>query len=131
MYIVWTDATLRPKVARVRISTQVEIDSVHIDATDYTAKADDHNRFSIAVTSDGYIHIVGDMHHYNQFGGSILCDLGTNANPSGPDDPATIYQRSLHCGMPVRYHRGEIMHWISNVPWSITDGFTWVGEIQT
>lgn len=59
-YAVFTDAQRRPRVVKLRDgNAQVEF----LAGTGYQAGTDHgHNKFSIGIDPDGYIHVVGDMH---------------------------------------------------------------------
>ncbi|NOR76053.1 MAG: hypothetical protein GQ525_12975, partial [Draconibacterium sp.] len=66
-----------------------------------------HNRFSIGIDEQGYIHVLGDMHHGN---------LGSKRNVSA-DNP-----------LPARFNGsiGDQMYWVSDRPEDISS-FTFVG----
>lgn len=97
-YLVWVDLNNRPMVTQQKCDRTLI--TVPLDPNpDYTALPDGHNRFSMGIDKNGYIHIAGDMHFYP-----------TN----------TSY-------LPVRYQDQTIMYWISNVPYDITKGFTFAG----
>ena len=65
-FVVVPDAALRPMV------TQIDADgkttSVPLDPRpDYHAASDGHNRFTMGIDPDGYLHIAGDMHGYAEW----------------------------------------------------------------
>ena len=97
-FVVVPDATFRPLV------TQIEADgkttTVPLDPNpDYRALADGHNRFTMGIDKNGYLHIAGDMHGYAEW--------------------ATTYI--------ARYQHQNMMYWRSNRPLDVTGGFTFVG----
>lgn len=78
----------------------------------YRAFNDGHHRFSLSIDKEGYIHIIGDMHH--GAGGSGKGGSG-RINTDNP--------------LPNRFHDayGEQMYWISNEPEDISE-FTFIGN---
>ncbi len=97
-FVVMPDAALRPMV------TQIDADgkttTVPLDPRpDYHATSDGHNRFTMGIDPDGYLHIAGDMHGYAEW--------------------ATTYI--------ARYQYQNMMYWRSNRPLDVTGGFTFAG----
>ncbi|MFC1713924.1 BNR-4 repeat-containing protein [Candidatus Poribacteria bacterium] len=104
-YLVFRDPDRRPKVVRRDIA-KGEVDVIFLDNETpiYYASVDGHNKYSLGIDRDGFIHIVGDMH-----------------NHSKRDQPH----------LPARYQNSRIPYWVSNKPYSITDGFTFKGYGST
>jgi hypothetical protein len=97
-FVVVPDATLRPLVTQ--IDADGKITTVPLDPLpDYHACADGHNRFTLGIDKDGYLHIAGDMHGYAEW--------------------ATTYI--------ARYQYQNMMYWRSNRPLDVTGGFTFTG----
>ena len=59
-YFVYVDADLKPHVGALDEQDSVQEQLLE---SDYKAVDDGHNEFSIALDSQGFIHIVGDMHN--------------------------------------------------------------------
>ncbi|MBN1675687.1 MAG: BNR-4 repeat-containing protein [Kiritimatiellae bacterium] len=104
-YLVFRDPDRRPKVVRrVIASGQVEVVFLDNESPTYYASEDGHNKYSLGIDRDGYIHIVGDMH-----------------NHSSRDQPH----------LPARYQNCRIPYWVSTKPHSIAGGFTFRGYGST
>lgn len=97
-YVVYTDPERRPMVARIQGN---EKSCAHIDPNDdYQARDDGHHRFSLGIDNDGYIHVMGDMHHH----------------PTSNVDH-----------LPERYKGTAAMYWVSKRPRDITE-FEFMGD---
>jgi hypothetical protein len=97
-FVVVPDASLRPLVTQIDAdgkTTTVPLDPL----PDYHAASDGHNRFTMGIDRDGYLHIAGDMHGYAEW--------------------ATTYI--------ARYQYQNMMYWRSNRPLDVTGGFTFAG----
>ena len=97
-FVVVPDVNLRPMV------TQIEADgkiiTVPLDpGPDYLASSDGHNRFTMGIDEDGYLHIAGDMHGYAEWAGTYV----------------------------ARYQYQNMMYWKSNKALDVTAGFTFAG----
>jgi uncharacterized protein (DUF1501 family) len=94
-------------------SSDITTEFLDKDTNDIYYKYDDpHHRFDLEIDKNGYIHVIGDMHHgsgQSGKGGSFRQDT---ANPI-PDRFASEY--------------GEQMYWISDNPEDISS-FTFVGN---
>jgi hypothetical protein len=99
-FFVTPDVTLRPMVTEIDDSTG-KITTVYLDSQkpDYHASTDGHNRFTLGIDPDGYIHVTGDMHGYAEW--------------------ASVYVE--------RYQYQNMMYWKSNKPLDVTGGFTFAG----
>jgi hypothetical protein len=101
-FVVAPDVNLRPMVTQ--IDANGKITTVPLDANpDYTASSDGHNRFTLGIDKDGYLHVTGDMHGYAWW--------------------ATTYV--------ARYQRQNMMYWRSNKPLDVTGGFTFAGGLNS
>jgi hypothetical protein len=101
-YLVQLDAKYRPWITQV---TNGKTTTVPLDVqTDYMVQADGHNRFSIGVDKNGYVHVTGDMHHYS------------------------VYSTGVVTPYPTRYQKQIILYWKSNKPNDVTGGFTFRGD---
>jgi len=103
IYFVWTDANNRPwltKIAKDQSKENYPLDT----GTDYTARPDGHNRFSLGIDKNGYVHVTGDMHNYTD---------------------STTEQNGL--AYPQRYQKQTILYWVSRKPENIRDGFAFAG----
>ena len=100
-FVVVPDATLRPLVTQIDAdgkTTTIPLDPL----PDYRAAADGHNRFTMGIDKNGYLHIAGDMHGYAEW--------------------ATTYI--------ARYQYQNMMYWRSNRPLDVTGGFTFAGGAE-
>ena len=95
-YFIWCDGNYRPFLTKITGSTVVT--SPLDPDPEYTALADGHNKFSLGIDKEGYIHVTGDMHNY------------PSTNPH----------------YPPRYNGKKVMYWVSDQPESIS-GFTFRG----
>jgi regulation of enolase protein 1 (concanavalin A-like superfamily) len=103
-YFVWVDANYRPWLTKVVNGTPI---LSPLDAnSDYKAQPDGHHRFSLGIDTDGYIHVVGDMHNYSQYTDRAI-------NP-----------------YPARYQKQAILYWKSNKPEDIS-AFTFAGGLNS
>jgi hypothetical protein len=97
-FVVVPDAELRPKVTQIEADGRIT--TVPLDpGPDYRASADGHNRFTMGIDPDGYLHIAGDMHGYAPWADTYV----------------------------ERYQRQDMMYWRSNRPLDVTGGFTFCG----
>ena len=96
IYFVWVDSQLRPKVAMIK-GGNVSTAYLHSDVN-YKVYDDSHHKFSIGIDKNGYLHIVGDMHHY---------------------------PRTKTTWLPLQGKR--ILYWVSKNPESISS-FEFVGD---
>ncbi|HEX3132137.1 MAG TPA: BNR-4 repeat-containing protein, partial [Planctomycetota bacterium] len=97
-FVVVFDVGLRPMVTQIDAdgkSTTVPLDP----GADYAALADGHNRFTINIDPDGYLHISGDMHGYAWWASTYV----------------------------ERYQYQDMMYWRSNKPLDVSSGFTFCG----
>lgn len=97
-FVVVPDVELRPMV------TQIDADgkttTVPLDPNpDYRALSDGHNRFTMGIDPDGYLHISGDMHGYAWWASTYV----------------------------ERYQYQDMMYWRSNKPLDVSGGFTFCG----
>lgn len=99
-FVVVPDVNLRPMVTQ--IDRDGKVTTVPLDPNpDYLASTDGHNRFTMGIDKEGYIHIAGDMHGYAWW--------------------ATTYV--------ARYQYQNMMYWRSNKPLDVTGGFTFTGGL--
>ena len=106
-FIVFRDDKLHPWVTE--IPDGGEASAVLLDPADagnprkqYVAQyRDPQHSYSIGIDKKGYLHIAGDMHGY-----------------PGSNDRF----------LPGRYYRKIILYWKSNSPYTVKDGFTFVGN---
>lgn len=104
-YFVWVDANDYPQVTR--ISSTGVVQTVRLDLDDsYEVYPDGHHTFSLGIDSDGYVHVVGDMHNFDPL-------------ISGSNIPDYL----------DRFDNANIMYWVSdtNNPQS-TLTFSFVGD---
>ena len=105
-FAIFRDDKLRPIVAEIpdgSEGTSVRLDPSGAGSprTEYVSQSRDAQQcYSLGLDKKGYIHVTGDMHGY-----------------PGANDRF----------MPPRYAKKIIVYWISNKPYSIQDGFTFVG----
>ncbi len=90
-YFIWEDEDFRPYITKI---TNGNVDTRPLDPTpDYHALPNDgHNRFSIGVDENGYLHVAGDMHNY-------------------PGNQSHL---------PERYQNKENLYWVSDSPEDIS-----------
>jgi hypothetical protein len=101
-FAVVPDLKLRPMVTQ--IDQDGKVTTVPLDPNpDYMALTDGHNRFTMGIDKEGYIHITGDMHGYAWW--------------------ATTYVG--------RYQRQNMMYWRSNKALDVTGGFTFTGGLDS
>jgi hypothetical protein len=101
-FVVVPDVSLRPLVTQIDAAGKVT--TVPLDPNpDYTVLSDGHNRFTMGIDKDGYLHVAGDMHGYAWW--------------------ATTYV--------ARYQRQNMMYWRSNKPLDVTGGFTFAGGLTS
>ena len=101
-FVVVPDLELRPMVSEIDSSGKVT--TVPLDAEpDYKASTDGHNRFTMGIDKDGYIHIAGDMHGYAPWADTYV----------------------------ARYQRQNILYWKSNKALDVTGGFTYAGALNS
>ncbi|MDR3646924.1 MAG: BNR-4 repeat-containing protein [Candidatus Babeliales bacterium] len=101
-YLVYVDNNFRPLV--IQKSCNLTEVTVPLDPNpDYVAQADGHNRYSMGIDKNGYLHITGDMHFY-------------------PVEAQIL---------PDRYKNQQILYWVSNAPYDITKGFTFAGGLNS
>jgi hypothetical protein len=100
-YFVWTDSTNRPWVTKINnlVPETAPLDT----GADYVAQPDAHHLYSMGIDKNGYIHIAGDMHYYDE-------DTVAVINP-----------------YPLRYQKQTILYWKSKLPMSVTGGFAFTG----
>jgi hypothetical protein len=99
-YAIWTDNDNRPRVAKIKDGeAQVEF---LVKNPNYHQREDGHNKFSLGIDKDGYIHVAGDMHHF-------------------PKDNID------HLSEP--YKSADCMYWVSEKPEDITK-FVFLGKDQ-
>ena len=97
-FVVVPDLSLRPMVTQIDAdgkTTTVPLDP----GADYTALSDGHNRFTMGIDPEGYLHISGDMHGY-------------------------VWWSSVYV---ERYQYQDMMYWRSNKPLDVSGGFTFCG----
>jgi hypothetical protein len=109
IYAVSYDSARRPYLHKVDEDTE-RCERGPLDRNEkdvYRAYADGHHLFSIGIDRDGYIHVLGDMHH----GG----------------DP--WYRRKSDNPLPKRFHgsHGGQMYWVSDRPEDISR-FSFMGK---
>ena len=101
-FVVVPDAKLRPMVTE--IDSTGKITTVPLDAgPDYLASTDGHNRFTMGIDKDGYLHIAGDMHGYAWWASTYV----------------------------ARYQYQNMMYWKSNKSLDVTGGFTFAGGLNS
>ncbi len=115
IYIFSLDSIRRPYINKIdeTNSSKIETALLDIDENDiYRVYDDGHHRFSLGIDEDGYIHVIGDMHHGSG---------DTGAGGSGRIDSDNP--------LPVRFHGayGGQMYWVSDNPEDISS-FTFVGK---
>jgi hypothetical protein len=98
-FLVLPDVDLRPMITEVDDKTGRVI-VAPLDANpNYKAFPEGHQRFTLGIDPDGYLHVMGDMHGYND---------GWNRYVE-------------------RYNGQNILYWRSNKPLDVTGGFTFCG----
>jgi hypothetical protein len=98
-YFVWADTEGRPWVTKIKNGVN---QTVPLDPNpDYKALKDGHNRFTMGIDKQGFIHISGDMHNYT-------------------------YQ-TTDTRYPVRYRNQGMLYWKSKQPENVNAGFDFVG----
>lgn len=101
-FVVCPDVKFRPWV--VQIDRAGAVTSVPLDSNpDYTVLTDGHNRFTMGIDKNGYLHVMGDMHGYAPWAGTYV----------------------------ARYQRQSIMYWKSNKALDVTGGFTFCGGLDS
>lgn len=98
-FLVMPDRELHPLVTEIDESTGKTTTVLLDQNPDYKAFPDGHQRFTLGIDPDGYLHIAGDMHGY------------TNG-----------WTRYVE-----RYVGQNMMYWRSNRPLDVTGGFTFTG----
>ena len=103
-YFIYMDALRRPIIGKI---ADGEAFTNRLDKNDeepYYVQDDGHNKFSIGVDREGYIHIIGDMHHYGAQTSQVYVDrykdYHSSQNPEG---------------------KNNIMYWVSENPEDITN----------
>ena len=103
-FVVVPDGDLRPLVTEINDATGETI-TVPLDPNpNYRAFADGHNRFTMGIDPDGFLHIAGDMHGYAEFSSSTFVE---------------------------RYQHQNMMYWRSNKALDVTGGFTFTGGAKS
>ena len=98
-FVVVPDVKLRPMVTEID-DTSGKVTTVPLDpGPDYLASTDGHNRFTMGIDKDGYLHIAGDMHGYAIWASTYV----------------------------ERYQYQNMMYWRSNKALDVTGGFTFSG----
>ncbi len=110
IYVFSMDAIRRPYINKIDENNSSIIETALLDTCEsdiYRVFDDGHHRFDIGIDEQGYIHIIGDMHHGN---------LGSKRDVS-IDNP-----------LPERFvgSFGDQMYWISDRPEDISS-FSFVG----
>jgi hypothetical protein len=105
----------RPYLNKIDENNANNIETRLLDTNDidvYSKFDDPHHRFAIDIDKDGYIHVIGDLHH--GAGGS---------GKGGSQRYATANY------LPTRFHNGygEQMYWISENPEDISS-FIFIGD---
>lgn len=65
-YFIWITKDRRPKVGKI---DNGNLSTAYLDKDEsevYQTSLDGHNKYSIGVDQEGYIHIAGDMHNYHE-----------------------------------------------------------------
>jgi len=100
-FLIWRTDKLHPMVTECPDGgsepTSVLLDP---DPKYFAQYRDMHHSYSMGIDKKGYIHITGDMHGY-----------------PGSNDRF----------MPRQYRNKQILYWKSNSPYTVKDGFTFVG----
>ena len=104
-YVVWVDGGRRPWVTKV--TNGVPVSAPLDNGTDFTVEPDGHCGFSIGIDKNGYLHITGGMHNYDEWQTSA----GT-------------------VPYPARYQGQRILYWKSAQPQSVSSGFTFAGGLN-
>jgi hypothetical protein len=102
-FVVCPDVHLRPVVTQ--IDRQGKVTSVFLDPETnpvYTATPDGHNRFTMGIDKNGYLHVMGDMHGYAPWASTYV----------------------------ARYQRQSILYWKSNKALEVTGGFSFCGGLN-
>ncbi len=115
-FYVVVDTSHRPRVTHIKPDNSVvrvyldrEVNSGNQTNNVYLAFPDPHNRFSLGIDPNGYVHITGDMHNFG----------------------AKQYDERLpKFQYPERYDdkKGAVMlYWRSAKPWDLSGGFEFLG----
>ena len=100
-FVVVPDVQLRPMVTQ--IDRDGAVTTVPLDpGSDYLASTDGHNRFTMGIDPDGYLHIIGDMHGYAWWASTYV----------------------------ERYQYQNLLYWKSNRPLDVSGGFTFAGGVD-
>ncbi len=126
IYIFSLDEIRRPYISKIDETNSNKIETFLLDTDEnnesdiYRIFNDGHHRFSLGVDEDGYIHVIGDMHH-----GSGDTGAGGSSRMEKDEDNDSIIDNPL----PERFHGayGGQMYWISDNPEDISS-FTFVGK---
>ncbi len=115
IYVFSLDDIRRPYINKIDEADSKKIETALLDTDEediYCVYDDGHHRFSIGIDEDGYIHVIGDMHH-----GSGDTGAGGSSRMES-DNP-----------LPERFHGayGGQMYWVSDNPEDISS-FTFVGK---
>ena len=98
-FVVVPDVKLRPMVTEIDDASG-KVTTVPLDpGPDYLASTDGHNRFTMGIDKDGYLHVAGDMHGYARWASTYV----------------------------ERYQYQNMMYWRSNKALDVTGGFTFSG----
>ncbi|HEY3322402.1 MAG TPA: BNR-4 repeat-containing protein [Planctomycetota bacterium] len=101
-FVVVPDVDLRPMVTEIDRTGKVT--TVPLDLNpDYKVLSDGHNRFTMGIDRDGYLHIAGDMHGYAGWASTYV----------------------------ARYQYQNMMYWKSNKALDVTGGFTFAGGLDS
>lgn len=84
----------------------------------YTSVNDSHHNWSIGIDSDGYLHVMGDMHNY-PYGPSPVTACGSTT-PAGSAESSSTY-------LPTRLQCQIALYWKSNNAYDASGGFTFKG----
>ena len=123
IYIFSLDEDRRPYISKINEEDSSDIRTALLDTDEsdvYRVFDDGHHRFSLGFDEDGYIHIIGDMHHGSG---------DTGAGGSGRMDKDKDNDGVVDNPLPERFHGayGGQMYWISDNPEDISS-FTFVGK---
>ncbi len=130
MYIFSMDEDRRPYINKIKEGDSSSIQTKLIDKKTnpiYKVFQDDHHRFSLGIDKNGYIHILGDMHHGGGGtpikSGSSKAKGGSNRYKEQKIDGVKVYNP-----LPERFHNdnGDQMYWVSDNPEDISS-FTFMG----
>lgn len=102
-YVVWVDSKNVVKVSCLdRSKDPLAEQTVTFDDAYPGPRDDGHHGFTIGISSDGYIHVSGDMHHHPRHNTDHL-----NEHP--------------------RYRNARILYWVSRKPYDIST-FAFAGD---